>query len=102
MYDKNNILNESYHLCRLFSRLEECGEIVYSGESTISPYPRFYTPINSSSTCNTTPPTISKAHKTIGIAEIPNIFVTADSPIQPKNPNTIIMVGRNDLKNLKS
>jgi hypothetical protein len=93
MYDKCNIQKRYYKIRTFKGQIEELGEIVISEEYTISLYPRFYTPINSSSTCNNTPPTINKAHNTIGIADIPNILVIADSPIQPNTPSTIIMVG---------
>ena len=52
-----------------------------------------YTPANSSSKCIAIPPTIRRTHPTTGIADIPNTLLIADSPIHPKNPNTIIMVG---------
>jgi len=93
LYDNYNIPQLCYNKHRLTDLNEEFGEIVTLREHTISLYPRLYTPTNSSRMCNATPPTINKAHKSIGIADIPNMPVIADSPIQPKTPNTIIMLG---------
>ena len=66
--------------------------ILVSSESGYSQF-GYYTPKNRSSKCIATPPTIRRTHPTTGIADIPNTLLIADSPIQPKNPNTIIMVG---------
>jgi len=92
MYDNYNIHTTYYYIRRFKGKFEEFGEIVTFEEHTISLYPPFYTPRNSSSKCIATPPTINNAHMTTGIVDMP-IVLSADSPIQPKNPKTIIIVG---------
>ena len=83
----------TFNFTNLKLSLEENSEIVTLREHTISLQPHFYTPRNSSSTCNATPPIISKMQPTTGIVDSPNVVLIADSPIQPKTPRTIMMVG---------